>query len=417
MADPTVLTGTLGTEDVLSGKKVRDVTPSLQHKYKEITPLFRIFNKVPYGTTATNEKVEWTTKDLLPRWAYATTDVGISGSAGATVTLIPAHTEGGSADTERFKVHDVVEVPGRADNGTTTTNIGVVTTVTTDTSIVVDPIGWASNDESTDLKFVATYTNDEIHVMNDASAEYSQKPAMKVTKDAQEFNYIGFLRVPYVIGNINLDGKKYTGPERAERKEETYKDVRIQAEENMIHGKRYYKDVSGVGRQFFMGGFKRYLVDGAGANLLYNWSAGLTEAQWDEYLVKGPGLTGSNQKFLFTSSDLMLKVNSFAKTKERVIAGGGSKYLPKFGIVVTKYLAPDNKIYNIFHHHLFTNYYAGAGLIIDPEYAQISPYGTQGTMRYNPEIQENDRAGIADEWQIIFSLRVLRTEPHGWITA
>jgi len=414
---PTILTGALGTEDVLQGKKVRDVTPGLQHKYKNISPLFRIFNKIPYGPTATNEKVEWTTKDLLPRWAVLTTSVAESASAGATVTLLPSNTAGGAVSTERFKVHDVVEVPGRADDGTYTTNIGVIQTVNTDTSIVVDPIGWQDNDEQTDLKFVATVANDEIHILSDASAEYSQKPDMKVTQDAKEFNYIQFLRVPYVIGNINMDGKKYSGPERSERKDETYKDLRIQAEEDLIHGKRYYRDVAGVGRQYFMGGFKRYIVDGAGSNILSNWTAGLEESDWDEYLVKGPGLYGSDQKFLFASSDLLLKINSFAKTKERVIAGGGSKYLKQFGLTVTKYLAPDNKIYNIVHHHLFTNAYAGAGLIVDPEEAQIVPYGTQGTMRYNPEIQENDRAGIADEWQVIFSLRVLRTEPHGWITA
>ena len=407
----TVLTGTLGTEDVLAGKKVRDVTPGLKHLYPDIGPLFRIFNQIPMGPTAKNPKVEWTTKDLVPRWAYLTTDVGESSSAGATVTLIPAHTEGGSADTERFKVGDVVEVPGRADNGTTTTNVGVVTTVNTDTNVVVDPIGWASNDESTDLKFVATVTNDEIHVLSDASEEYSQKPAMKVTQDAQVFNYVQFLRAPYIIGNIQMDQENYTGPERAERKEETYKDIRIQAEELLIHGERYYKAGTN-GRQFFMSGIKKYIKDGAGSNLLTNWSAGLTEADWDEYLVKGPGMYGGNRKFLFASADLLLKINSFAKTKERVM---GQKNV--FGLAFTQYLAPDNKTYLIYNHHLFTNAYAGAGLIVDPEAARIRPYGTQGTMRHLTNIQENDRAGVADEWQILFSLEVSRTEPHGWITA
>lgn len=407
----TVLTGTLGVEDVLANKKVRDVTPGLQHLYKEISPLFRIFNALPSGKAATNEKVEWTTKDLIPRWGYLTTAVEDSASAGATVTLIPALTEGGSADTTLMKVGDVVEVPSVSDANDSYTNIGVVTTVNAATSIVVDPIGWDENDGSTSTYFVATAINDMIHVISDASEEYSQKPAMKVTQDAQVSNYIQFLRAPYIIGNIQMDAKNYTGPERAERREETYKDIRIQAEELTIHGRRYYIDGTN-GRQFFMGGVKRYITDGGGDNVLTNWSAGLTEADWDEYLVKGPGMYGGKRKLLFASADLFLKINSFAKSKERILGK-----VTMFGIEFTQYLAPDNTTYLMYKHDLFINDYAGAGLIVDPTAIKKRPYGSQGTMRQLTNIQENDRAGIADEWQIIYSIEVSRFEPHGWITA
>lgn len=406
---PTVLTGALGVEDALAGKAVRDVTPGIQHLYKDISPLFRVFNALPKGPTAFNEKVEWTRKDLVPKWDTLTTAVGESASAGATVDLVP--TGDGTSATAYFKIGDVVEVPGVAESSGYS-NIGRVTVVTTNTSITVDPIGWVSDSiAGTEKKFVATAISDEIHVISDASEEYSQKPAMKVTKDEQEWNYIQFLRAPYIIGNIIMDEKKYTGPERAERREETYKDIRIQAENLLIHGKRYY--VAGTnGRQFFMQGIKRYIVDGAGDNLLTNWSAGLTEPQWDEFLVKGPGMYGSTTKLLFASNDLFLKINELAKTKERI-----QGQIEKFGLTFTKYLAPDNVTYLMYRHHGFTNAYAGAGLIVDPMYARIRPYGTQGTMRLLTNIQENDRAGVADEWQIIFSLEVDRIEPHAWITA
>ena len=411
---PDVLQGVLGVEDVLAGKKYRDVTPGIQKKYKTIDPMYRIFNKMPKGRVATNEKVEWTLKEEIPSWAYLTTTVGESATAGAAVELIPAETEGGSADATYFKVGDIIEVPSRADNGTTTTNIGRVATWNTGVSIEIDPIGWASNvyaaSAANDLKFVATTTNDMIHVISDSSEEYSQKPTMKVVKDTQEFNYIQFLRVPYIIGNIQKDGKNYTGPERAERKDETYRHARLQAEETFMHGKRFYVDGTN-GRQFFMGGLKRYITDGAGTNILNNWSAGLTEAQWDEFLVKGPGYYGSNRRLCFFAADLFLKINSFAKTKER-IQGTVNMY----GLEFTKYLSPDNKIYYMHMHHLLKNDYAGAGMIIDPEYLKIRPYGTQGTMSLQTDIQENDRAGTADEWQIIMSLEVSRIEPHAWIT-
>jgi len=404
-------TGVLGIANVNTDKFVRDVTPGLQRKYKNIDPLFRIVNAIPQGKTAYNPKVEWITKDLNVRWAYLTTAVAASTAAGATVTLIPAHTEGGSADTERFVVGDVVEVPSRAANGTSTTNIGRVATVNADTSIVVDPIGWASNDESTSLKFIATYTNDKIHLLANAQDEYSQKPIPKVPISVSQFNYIQFLRVPYIIGNILLDQKEYTGTEREERREDTYREIRIQAELNCIFGERYY--LTGTsGRKYFMSGIYRYIFDGAGSNIYAGWEGGMTEADWDDFLVKGPGFTGSNRKLLFASSDLFLKINSFAKTKERV-----QGTINMFGIEFTKYLAPDNKVYLMYHHHLFVEDHSGFGLIVDPAYIKNRPYGTQGTMQLATNIQENDRAGIADEWRIIHSLEVSRFEPHGVLTA
>jgi hypothetical protein len=185
----------------------------------------------------------------------------------------------------------------------------------------------------------------------------------------------------------------------------------MQAEELLIHGKRYY--VAGTyGRQYFMQGIKRYIVDGAGDNLLVNWSSGLTEVQWDEFLVKGPGMYGSGRKLCFFSNDLFLKINSFAKFKERV-----QGQVTIFGLQFTKYLAPDNVTYLMYRHHALKESYAGSGLIIDPDYVAIRPYGTQGTIRLLTDTQENDRAGVSDEYQVIFSFQIDRIEPHAWITA
>ncbi len=93
-----VLNGVLGVEDVLAGKKKRDVTEGLQHLYPNIDPLFRMMNMLPKGPPARNEKVEWSRKDLIPRDHHLTTAV----SGGATATLIPSQTQGGSVDTALY---------------------------------------------------------------------------------------------------------------------------------------------------------------------------------------------------------------------------------------------------------------------------------------------------------------------------
>ena len=71
----------------------------------------------------------------------------------------------------------------------------------------------------------------------------------------------------------------------------------------------------------------------------------------------------------------------------------------------------------MYKHDLFVEAYAGSGLIVDPTAVKQRPYGTQGSFRHLTNIQENDRAGVADEWQIIQSVEVSRFEPHAWIDA
>jgi hypothetical protein len=409
----TAIQGVLGVDDVQAAKQVIDMSPSLQKLYKNDTPLFRIFNMLPKGPTATNYKINWLTKDEYPLWNYLTTSVA-AGSAGATVTLIPATTSGGSADTTRFKVGDVVQVPDVVVTDSVT-NLGVITQVNSGVSIVVDPIGYDSNGDSTDKAFGATTANSEIYTLHDASEEYSQSPTAKVVKDGTEWNYINFQRVPYIIGNIEKDMKQYSGPERTERSDETMKLARRGAENALIWGDRYKiaTGAGGNGAQFFMRGFWEYIRVGAGSNILSNWTAGLSEKDWDEYLTQGPCKLGygGNTRFLFCSTELYLKLHSLMKDKT-----GNLPEASAFGMTFEKYKAPGGKTILIKEHALFSNAHEGKGLIVDPTMARIRPYGTQGTLRLLRDIQENDRAGIKDEWQSIFSLQLNRMEPHGIIT-
>jgi len=109
-----------------------------------------------------------------------------------------------------------------------------------------------------------------------------------------------------------------------------------------------------------------------------------------------------------------LKIREFARSKERII----QTLTPQkgtLGLAITKYQAPNGKIINITQHYALSDDHEGSGLIVDMKYARLRPYGTKGAFRYLTDQQENDRAGIADEWQIIASLEVPRVEPHGWI--
>lgn len=407
----TVLTGTLGADDVQSAKQIIDMTPGLQRLYKNIDPLFRIYNALSRGRTATNPKFNWLLKDEFPRWWYLTTSVAESASAGATVVLKPAATAGGSVVTKGFSVGDVVQYPNGTMNDSYT-NIGVVSAISAGTSITVDPIGYASNGTSSDKKFPATTSGDKIVLLHMAAEEYSQSPTAKVVQDTTEWNYVNFLRVPYIIGNIEKDVSQYSGPERTERREETMRLIRIEAESNLIFGERYKIDTGAgsYGTQYFGRGFWEYIRNGAGTNILHNWTAGFTESDLDEYLVQGPCKAGygSDTRLWFMSTELYLKMTELMKKKV-----GNLPEKNMFGLTFEQYKAPGGKSVLIREHHLFSDDHEGKGLIVDPSYAEIRPYGSQGTIRLLTDIQENDRAGIKDEWQVIFGLQVSRQEPHG----
>lgn len=395
---PTILTGTLTSDAVLEGKQVRDVTKGLSQKYVDLNPLTAILMKMPKGRTLTNYKAEWTRKDLLPRWD---TISSVSGASGATITVTPAN-------VSYFKVGDVVQIP-QLNPAATETDIGVVTTKTT--TIVVTAVGWQSNLAVTAATFPTVSAGMNLQIIIDASEEYSQKPAMKVTKDEQEWNYIHFARAPYNIGNIEADVKQYTGPERKERRSETHRNIRVNLDEMTVHGERYYRDGTN-GRQYFMRGFRRFIEQGAGSNIL-DWSSGLNEADFDEYLQKGPCQSGigSKVRFGFFSDDLVLKILEIGKAKQRIVEGGTTV----LGMHFNTYISPNGTRLHFRDHHAMVEDWQGAGLIIDPTRARIRPYGTQGVLQLHTEIQENDRAGISDEWRIIMSLEIDRIEPFGWI--
>lgn len=425
----TVVTGTFGVDDRVTALDVIDMTPMLFQRYKNIDPFFKIFNAIngqrtrmnggknpdaidPSTAQAHNFKINWPRAEHRQRWFYLTTSVAASTSAGATVTLIPAQTAGGSAYTSDFRVGHVIKYP----NGTMDdnyTNVGVITTVNTGTSIVVDPIGYDSDGSSTDKKFSATTAGDKIQILHDAAEEYSQSPTAIAAKDTTEWNYIHFERSPIITGNIMMDVKRHIGPQHQENVDKEWREIRISCENALIWGERYVKSpgAGSAGDQYFMRGMWEYIRNGGGV-VLNNWTAGLTIDDVDEYLVQGPMREGygSDVRIWFTSTELGLKLKSLMREKI-----GQLPEKNMFGFDFEQYNINGKKVY-LRNHSLFTDDHEGKGIIVDPASCRIRPYGTQGAIRLLENIQENDRAGRKDEYQTIFSFQMDRVEPNSYQT-
>ena len=395
------ITGVIGVGDVLQGKQIRDVDEGFYMILNDnhLAPMVAITGKsnaIKKRRVAKNPKFEWTRKDLFPRWTEAVEDA----AAAATSTF---HVTAGEGDF--MKIGDEVEIPEMVITSSTT-RVLYVTGVSTD-DVSFAPVGFQT-DGTTALTIPAVTTGMKLHILSDASDEYSTMPAVKVVKDTQEYNFVQFLRKPYIIGNIEEEISQYTGSERVERRAETLREIKMEWEKCLIWGERGYIAGS-AGRKYFTRGLKSYL-DLAAGNNIFDWSGGMTESQLDEYLIEGPCKWGGQRKYWFMSTDLFLKINELAKGKERII----SNRINSLGLAILEYKAPNGKILYLHQHYMFEEGYEGFGLIVDPEFIGVRPYGTQGVIKLHTEIQANDAAGVADEWRILGGFQVDRTEPHGY---
>lgn len=410
----TLVQGVLGIDDVQPLKQIRDVRRGLFRLYEvnNLKPLVALLGYAMTrsqdkgtGRIATAPKIEWTQGDLLPRWD--TLASGASAGATAQVTF---------TNKLMWKLNDIVEF-SNVPYTSTTTNMGIITAYAPTTGVAtLTPVGrQADGDPATASAktFPALPTGSRALFISDNSEEWSQMPESKHPYKTLAWNLITFKRVPFKIGNIEQQQAQYTGGQLSESRDDMFIYVQEQMESDLIWSERdkwTEADASTTtGARYSTRGMKRWIETSGGDNVL-DWSDGLTEAKFDEYLQYGPCRYGSQRKYAFFGTELYLEINQWAKAKERIV--GQIEFL---GLSFDRYRAPGGKELLMFDHHLFDGAYTGAGLIVDPGYIKMVPYGRKGALRELTNQQENDRAGYAGEFQAIYTLHVKRVEPHGWI--
>ena len=394
----TQITGTVGIDDKLAGKEIRDVDTGLYELVDQnnLHPFIAVMSSMSSGRTAKNYKVEWTQKDIFPHWDVVATGFSV-GAADTACTVVVTN-------ADYFKVGDVIEFP-EATVAAAKINQAVVTVKST-TTLTIHPVDAAYG-------CAVVVAGERIHNMSDSSSEYSVMPGIKLVKDVQVYNYVHFMRVPYAVGVFQMGTSQYTGEELDEREEETFKEIKMQFERQAIWGERgKYTDTT-YGVKLFMRGIVSWINQADGDNI-YDWSAGMTEAQFDEWFIEGPGKFGSMERDWYVSAELLTHVHSWAKSKERILSAGGAK-TDSLGLHITRYLAPNGKVLNIQQHHMFEQAYDGAGLIVDHASLDMRGFSENGNFQHHTNIQANDVPGEANEWRLISTVVVKRVEPHGWM--
>ena len=388
----TTIVGALGVDDVNTSKQARDVTRGLYEVYDDnhLAPMLAFSSATARGRVARNYKIEWHKKDLFPRW-----DVIVTGSAlGTTASIV-------ITNANYFAVGDSLDFPDATWTSGTYTTQGYVYAKST-TTLTIHPVG--------ETQLPALVAGTRVHNMSNSSEDYSAMPTSKVVKDDNEYNYIQFMREPFKVGLIQEGMDQYTGSEEEERKNEKGRNIKMSWERQMIFGDRDKKTGPGGETIFFMRGLKKQIEADAGNNIL-DWSAGLTQSQFNEWLIEGPAKFGS-KKVLYCSSDLFNKIHDLWLAKERTALETNV-----MGVDIMRYRAPGGKIISLVHHHMFEQAYEGAGILVDHMFADLRPYSKNGAFQYHPDIQAPDIAGMANEWRIIASMEWGRSEPHAWIHA
>jgi hypothetical protein len=387
------ITGVVGADSIVTGKQMRDVSKGLFEIVDQNVEaqFLAVQSAISSGITAKNYKIEWFKKDIYPVWDVVAT--GFSAGAADTACTVVV------TNANYFQIHDVVEFPD-ATVASGKMNQALVTNKSTVT-LTIHPL-------DANYGVCAVATGEKIHNLSNSSSEYSTMPGIKLVKDVTEYNYVTFLRVPYAIGIFEMGMAQFTGDEENERETETMKFIKRMYENILIWGQRGKYTESGVGIKLFSRGVQKYL-EADGINT-YDWNSGMTEAQWDEWLMENPLKYGSQERDCFFSSDLINKIHSFGKTKERIISHNET-----LGLYFTKYRAPNGKILNIFQHQMMEESYEAGGLIVDNAYLDLRGFATEPTFQHHTDIQARDVAGRANEWRIIAGLVVKRTEPHGWL--
>lgn len=386
----TTITGVLGVDDVNTSKQARDVTKGLYQVYDDnhLYPMLAFSSAVMRGRPAKNYKIEWHSKDLFPRWDVVATGA----SAGTTASIV-------ITNANYFAVGDSLIFPGATYASSYSTRGYVY--AKSGTTLTIHPVG--------ETNIAAIPTGSRVMNMSNSSEDYSTMPTSKVVQDDNEYNYIHFMREPFKVGIIQEGMDQYTGSEEEERKNEKGRNIKMSWERQAIFGERDKKTGPGGERLFFMRGLIKQIEADNGNNIL-DWSSGLTQSQFNEWLIEGPCKFG-NKKVLYASSELFNKIHDLWLAKERTVPQDNAV----LGVNVIKYLAPGGKMISLVHHHMFEQDYEGWGILVDHQFAELRPFTKNGAFQYHPNIQAPDVAGMANEWRIIASMEWGSSAPHGLI--
>ena len=229
---PTLISGIVDTEAILSDEKVVDMEPKFRLLDPDTSQFMTILNKLP-SRPATREKINWLEDEFLP------TLTTLAASATSAATTLSVATGTGVY----FRAGDIVYIASSGEKVS-------VSSIATDDLTVVRGVG--------DVTAATAQTGVELVIIGNASAQGADYGTLKSVKRTLGYNYTQIFRHPFGFTGTDVEIETYGSNEPATELAKKAVEHKRAQELSSFVGARDFTSASPDSKGY-MGGVSEYL--------------------------------------------------------------------------------------------------------------------------------------------------------------
>lgn len=384
----TVIRAAESTENIPSGRRVRDVVNELSRLDPDIAPLTQIL-QLSRSASAQDPKFEWGEKDLEARWD------AVNGTTGTGTSIVVDN-------SEYFSVYDVVQV-------VRTGELIRVTAVTTSTDTLTVARGVGSTSTA------AVADNDDLLIVGNAYPEGSLSGTPKSHTETMPYNYTEITRTPAGVTGTEMNSTSYFGDARSRLRMEKGQMHKIDLERTAHFGQRNIDTTSTDNPVRYTGGL--YYFFGTAANVTDVSSTGtLTMPTLETFLQSVFQHTGSSESRLLLAAPAVISIFDLLGAS-RIQTTSGEE---TFGMKVKTWLTSHGTL-NIVKDRLLENGptsgqgYGGEAWALDIKRLRLRYLSNRNT-KFLEDIHANDYDGVKDEYLTEAGWEMKNPLLHGRLT-
>lgn len=384
MPAPTILTGPVDDNVILSNRRVVDMDKVIAQLEPDEAPLTTMLQKIG-SREARSQKVEWLSDQLMPRLTTLASNIPNN-----TATTMDVAGNTGSY----FRAGDILRLQ-------TGENVKV-TSVSGDTLTIVRSIGNVAASAQVNS------ATDVIKIGN-ASAEGANLGTLKSTKQVANFNYCQIQRDPFGFTNTLVESELYGGKEPEYEAKKKMIEHKRQIENTLFFGQRDL-DLSGSTPVGYCGGIVDYVQSNITSSV-----GNLTEAAFETFL-RSAFRYGSRNKVFFCSPLIHSALSSFPLGQ--LAPNNSGSGVKDWGVSLAQYRSGSGATIQIVEKRDWqdfgtsVNQVGSWGVLVDMDDVVMRPLRTTKLM---PNRQANDEDSVKQEYLTEYSFQLGNEQNHAII--
>lgn len=381
---PTITSGIVDTEAVLSDEKVVDMEDRFRLLDPDNSQFSTILSKLP-SRAATREKVNWLEDELFPNLTT------LAASASSAVTTLSVATGTGTY----FRAGDQVRV-------VSTGEMVEVSSVSSDDLTVTRSIGGVAA--------ASAASGGDLVIVSNAAAQGADYGTLKVTKRVLGYNYTQIFRHPFGFTGTDVEIETYGPGEPANEIAKKAIEHKRAKENAAFFGARDFTSNSPSSKGY-MGGLQEYLSTNVWA------SAGAIDLAYIDAKLQSVFQYGSTRKVIFAAptpaaalSHLFANNWVRARPEDRVYGAKVNSFIngaygESVPVVVKRDWGARQSTSNGHGSWMF---------VVDLDYVKVRPLRNRGT-RLLRNRQGNGEDKVIHEYLTEMSMEVSQEKVHGLI--